>query len=205
MTVREWVERYQRDVVLRQVQYRGVPSWKNVLDLWVYQDIIWECEIDVVIEIGVRCGGTTLWLSDTLRNLRGPDARVIAIDVTAPEIELPGNVELLVGDSLSPDVVREAARLSEGRRVLVLADGNHAADHVFQEMQQYGPLVAVGSYFVAEDGIVDVMGWSDYTPGPLVAAQRFVVSNDQFEIDRSREKFLLTYCPEGFVRRVREG
>ena len=203
MTLREWVERYQRDVVLSQVHYRGVPSWKNVLDLWVLQEILWECDVDAVVEIGVRHGGTTLWLSDTLRTLRGDDALVVAVDLAAPDVGLPDNVHLIVGDSLAPDVLQEVGRLCAGRRSLVLADGNHAADHVLREMQEYGPLVAVGSYFIAEDGIVDVMGWERWTPGPRVAAHRFVAMNEAFEIDRSREKFLLTYCPDGFVRRTR--
>ncbi len=86
---------------------------------------------------------------------------------------------------------------------MVLADGNHAADHVLQELRLYGPLVSDGCYFVAEDGIVDVMEWSEHTPGPLVAAHRFIAETDEFVIDRSREKFLLTYAPDGFVKRVK--
>jgi cephalosporin hydroxylase len=70
-------------------------------------------------------------------------------------------------------------------------------------MRLYGPLVSEGCYFVAEDGIVDVMEWKSYTPGPAVAAQQFVSETDEFVIDRSREKFLLTYAPTGFLKRVR--
>ena len=47
MTLREWIERYQREIVFERIQYRGVPAWKNALDLWIYQEIIWECEIEV--------------------------------------------------------------------------------------------------------------------------------------------------------------
>ena len=71
LTLREWIERYQREIVYDNVSYRGVLTWKNVLDLWVYQEIIWESRVDIVVEIGVRYGGTTLWLSDTVRNFRG--------------------------------------------------------------------------------------------------------------------------------------
>jgi cephalosporin hydroxylase len=48
---------------------------------------------------------------------------------------------------------------------MLLADGNHAAEHVFQELLLYGPMVAPGCYFVVEDGIVDVMDWPQYQPG----------------------------------------
>ena len=203
MTLREWVERYQREVVFENVQYRGVLTWKNVLDLWVYQEIIWETGVDTVVEIGVRHGGTTLWLADTLRNFRGENARIIAIDIEPPAIDLPANVTFLHGSSVAPEIVEEVRRLCAGRRTMVMADGDHAAEHVLQELRLYTPLVGDGCYFIAEDGIVDVMDWNEYTPGPLVAAHRFVAESDEFIIDRSREKFLLTYAPEGFLKRVK--
>ncbi len=203
MTLREWIERYQREIVFDQVHYRGVQTWKNVLDLWVLQEILWETAVDTVIEIGVRHGGTTLWLADMLRTFRADDALVIAIDLEPPAIQLPPEVRFINGDSIAPTTVEKARGLAAGRKALVIADGNHAAGHVLQEMRLYGPLVAEGSYFIAEDGIVDVMEWKEFTPGPTVAAHQFVAENDAFIMDRSREKFLLTYAPDGFLKRVR--
>ena len=90
MTLREWIERYQREIVFERIQYRGISTWKNALDLWIYQEIIWECEIEVVIEIGTRHGGTTLWLSDLLRNFSGESATVISIDLEGPLVGIAG-------------------------------------------------------------------------------------------------------------------
>lgn len=203
MTLREWIERYQQKLVFERVHYRGVPTWKNVLDLWVYQEIISETGVEVVIEIGARHGGTTLWLSDLLGNFRGESATVISIDLERPALELPANVHFICGDSIAAETIAETRSVCRGRRTLLIADGNHAADHVLQEMRLYGPLISEGSYFIAEDGIVDVMEWKEYTPGPLVAAQRFLSETDDFVLDRSREKFLLTYAPGGFLKRIR--
>ena len=203
LTLREWIERYQAKLVFEHVHYRGVPTWKNVLDLWVYQEIIWETAVEVVIEIGARHGGTTLWLSDLLRNFRKETATVVSIDLERPARELPPNVHFICGDSIAPATVNEARAVAAGRKTLVLADGDHAADHVLQEIRLYAPLISEGSYFIAEDGIVDVMDWKEYTPGPMIAAQRFLAENDEFELDRSREKFLLTYAPGGFLKRIR--
>ena len=203
MTLRQWIERYQKELVFERVHYRGVPTWKNVVDLWVYQEIIWENEIDLVIEIGVRHGGTTLWLSDLLQNFRGARGRVIAIDLERPAITFPPNVHFILGDSIAAATVAEARALSAGHKTLVLADGNHAADHVLAEMRLYTPVINLGSYFIAEDGIVDVMDWKEFIPGPAVAARRFVAETDEFVIDQSREKFLLTYAPGGFLKRVK--
>ncbi len=203
MTLRQWIERYQQKLVFEQVHYHGIPTWKNVLDLWVYQEIIWETEVEVVIEIGARHGGTTFWLSDLLRNFRGPSATVISIDLERPGPDLPSNVHFICGDSIAPATVAEVRGVVAGRRTLVIADGNHAADHVLEEIRLYAPLIPEGCYFIAEDGIVDVMDWKDYTPGPMVAAQRFLSENDEFTLDRAREKFLLTYAPGGFLKRIR--
>ncbi|MEO5720371.1 MAG: CmcI family methyltransferase [Chthoniobacterales bacterium] len=203
LTLRQWVERYQREIVFENVSYRGVLTWKNVLDLWVYQEIIWETEVEVVVEIGVRHGGTTLWLSDTLRTFVGDSARIVAIDLERPALALPDNVTFIQGDSVADETLREVRALCAGRKIMVMADGNHAAAHVLQELRLYTPLISEGCYFIAEDGIVDLMDWKEHTPGPLVAARQFAAETDEFVIDHTREKFLLTYAPDGFLKRVK--
>ena len=203
MTVREWIERYQRDTVFTQVSYRGVPAWKNVLDLWVYQELIWQTKVTCVVEIGVRHGGTTLWLSDLLASFYGEGGGVVAIDLQRPQIDLPANVRFMQGSSIAPETVAIVQQVCAGKRTMVIADGNHEADHVLAELRAYSPIISEGSYFIAEDGIVDVMDWREFTPGPAVAAQRFVAENADFVIDRTPEKFVLTYAPRGFVKRVR--
>ncbi len=44
-------------------------TWKNVLDLWVIQEIIHETQPEIVVEIGCKFGGTTLWLSDIMKTV----------------------------------------------------------------------------------------------------------------------------------------
>jgi cephalosporin hydroxylase len=58
-----------------------------------------------------------------------------------------------------------------------------------------------GCDFVVEDGIVDVMDWPQYQPGPLVAVQRFLAKT-AVSSRTNREKFILTYAPGGFLKRV---
>jgi cephalosporin hydroxylase/SAM-dependent methyltransferase len=202
MTLRKWIERYQSQIVFSHIHYRGVISLKNVLDLWIIQEIIDETKPEAVIEIGVKHGGTTLWLSDTMK-LRG-DGIVISLDINRPPIEFPPNVHFILGDSIAPETVQQVKALCENKRTMVIADGNHAASHVLQEMRLYCPLISKDCYFISEDGIVDVMDWKEHTPGPMVAAHQFLAETDEFVMDRSREKFLITYAPDGFLRRVRE-
>lgn len=200
MSLREWIEYYQDNVVTKQVHYRGVPTWKNVFDLWVIQEIIHETRPEIVVEIGSKFGGTTLWLSDAMKT--AASGSVISVDLKRPQIDFPENVRFIEGDSIAPATVAQVQGLCGRRRTMLLADGNHAADHVFQELVLYGPMVAPGCYFVVEDGIVDVMDWQQYQPGPLVAVQRFLAENSSFVPDERREKFILTYAPGGFLKRI---
>jgi cephalosporin hydroxylase len=58
----------------------GVPAQKCPLDLWMYQEILYETRPDVVIETGVYCGGSTLYLASML-DLLGA-GHVVSVDIT---------------------------------------------------------------------------------------------------------------------------
>jgi cephalosporin hydroxylase len=199
MSLREWIEFFQNKIVTENVRYRGVLTWKNVLDLWIVQEIIHDTQPEVVVEIGSKFGGTTLWLSDVMRSVGS--GRVISIDLVRPATNFLDNVQFVQGDSVASETVATVEESRASRRTMVMTDGNHAADHVLAELELYSPMVAPGCYFIVEDGIVDVMAWQQYTPGPLVAVQKFLCTNNQFVIDESREKFILTYAPSGFLKR----
>ncbi len=200
MTLREWIDHFQHHVVMKQVFYRGIPCWKNPFDLWVIQEIIQETKPEVVVEIGCKFGGTTLWLADLLKTIG--NGMVIGVDIERPPLDLPENAQFVLGDSVAAETVDKVRRLCGGRRAMIMSDGNHAAAHVLQELRSYSPLVAPGCYFIAEDGIVDVMEWAWHQPGPLPATQQFLAENREFSADLAREKFVLTYSPGGFLRRA---
>ena len=119
-----------------------------------------------------------------------------------PPVEVPRKDECGLGRRIGPGTVGLLRDSAAGRKVLVLADGAYSANHVLQERCLYAPLIPTGSYLVAADGVVDVMDWKEFAPGPAVAAERFVAETSEFVIDRTREKFLLTYAPGGFLKRV---
>ena len=101
-------------------------------------------------------------------------------------------------------------------RTLVLLDSNHTKQHVLAELNAYAPLVSVGSYIVAMDGIMGDLegaprsksGWS--WDNPRTAAEEFVSNNDSFQVvepefpfNEGTVKHRVTYCPGAFLRRVR--
>jgi cephalosporin hydroxylase len=86
---------------------------------------------------------------------------------------------------------------------MAILDSDHHAAHVGRELRAYREFVTVGSYLVVEDTNVNghpVM--PEHGPGPFEAVEEFLREDRQFEADRSREKFLLTYFPNGFLKKV---
>jgi cephalosporin hydroxylase len=60
--------------------------------------------------------------------------------------------------------------------------------------------VTPGNYLIVED--TNLNSWLDvYYPGPLEATRDFLATDDRFETDRSREKFMMTFNPNGYLLR----
>ncbi len=128
-----------------------------------------------------------------------PDGRVITIDIEdrrAPEAIAHAitkeRVDFLLGSSTAPEIVAEVQRRAEGKRVFVLLDSLHTADHVYQELKAYAHLVPVGGYVVVQDTAV----------GPIGGIRRFIAEDPRFEPDRSRERFIIQNSISGYLRRV---
>ena len=58
-----------------------------------------------------------------------------------------------------------------------------------------------GCYLIVEDTNIGEVR-KDLMPGPAQAIETFLASNDDFEIDRTRERFMITFNPGGYLRRV---
>ena len=62
--VREFHRAYYDSYVWRgPTQWLGVPAQKFPTDLWIYQEILFECRPDIVIETGTYSGGSALFLA----------------------------------------------------------------------------------------------------------------------------------------------
>ena len=103
--------------------------------------------------------------------------------------------------STDPEVLAEVRARATGRPLLVVLDSDHSQAHVEAELEAYAPLVPVGCYLIVEDSNIGQIR-KDLLPGPLQAVETFLAANDEFEIDREREKFLITFNPSGYLRRV---
>jgi cephalosporin hydroxylase len=181
----------------------GAQALKNPLDLWVYQEIMFETRPDLVIETGTYRGGSALFLASICDSL-GSGA-VVSIDIEPVRDDYPEHprITYLGGrSSTDPGLVDEIRGRAADRNVLVILDSDHSQEHVEAELAVYAPLVPVGGYLIVEDSNIGRIR-KDLLPGPLEAIEGFLARSDAFEIDREREKFLITFNPSGYLRRVR--
>jgi cephalosporin hydroxylase len=200
---RHWWE--SRQTTFFQNTWLGAPSLQNPFDAWVIQEIIYETRPDVIVETGTfGGGGAALWAS--LLAMVG-DGTVISIDVEPNVSESAMNlpvvkerVEFVTGSSVNPEVSESVGAKCAGKRVMVILDSDHKAEHVTRELDTWSPLVTPGCYLVAEDGFVTAVD-DDFGEGPREAVERWLPEHPEFAVDAERERMLFTFCTSGFLRR----
>ncbi|MHB8094859.1 MAG: CmcI family methyltransferase [Candidatus Aminicenantales bacterium] len=200
---------YYNSKVWQRTEYLGISVQQNPCDLWIFQEIISELKPDLIIETGTFNGGSTLFFADTLGRI-GEQGRVITVDLN-PQIDkamtyesFRNHVEVITGDSASPEVVAMIEQKAGNSKVLVTLDSLHTKDHVLKELKAYSKFVSLGSYLIVQD--TNINGHPSYPtfgPGPMEAVEEFLKNNKDFVVDRSREKLLLTSYPSGFLKRIR--
>jgi cephalosporin hydroxylase len=194
----------QPDATWNNTYWMGVRTQKCPLDMWVYQEVLFEVRPDVIIECGTCEGGSALFLAsicDLIKN-----GRIFTIDIDSrPFRPNHRRVRYILGSSTEPDIVnlvRQQIRPKD--RVLAILDSDHSKDHVLNELRAYAPMVTAGSYLIVED--TNINGhpvYPEFGPGPMEALQEFLSENGDFEVDRSREKFLMGFNPGGWLQRIR--
>jgi cephalosporin hydroxylase len=199
----------------RTTRWRGVPIYKNPLDLWICQELILRIRPDLVVETGTMDGGSALYLAHLL-DLAG-NGRVVTIDVEdapgpacAADPDLPRRLPhprltYVRGSSTDPAIVGPIGREAAGT-VMVILDSDHGEAHVRRELACWAPLVTPGSYLVVEE--TNLHGrpvYREHGPGPGEAVDAFLATTADFEVDTSCERLFLTFNPGGYLRRRRPG
>ncbi len=184
---------------------------KNPCDAWIYQEIIHKVKPDIIVEIGSFEGGSTLYFANLL-DILGKGI-VISIDTDRTNYHVKHDrIVTITGDSLSPATIANVSKLCNGKSALIVHDGNHTKEHVFKDLQAYSNLVSINSYFIVEDGTIDLFSPNLFNPndgigtfdeGPLRAVEKFLNNNSNFVVDAERERYILTDNPKGFLKRVR--
>jgi cephalosporin hydroxylase len=191
--------------------YQGVRIIKNPLDLWMLQQIAYEVRPDYVVETGTWYGGSALWWAQTLDELGLENARVLTVDVqdltkqgAASHRLWKKYVEFYQGSSTDRVIVDRIARRVRNWKTLINLDSDHSMQHVLQELRMYAPLVSPGSYIAVEDTHLDgVPTHPDQGAGPMAAVRAFLAEGigREFEQDFTREAFVMTSYPGGWLKR----
>ncbi|MGI8439167.1 MAG: CmcI family methyltransferase [Thermoleophilaceae bacterium] len=203
-----WLLYELSDQTWMNAEWLGVKALKLPFDMWVQQEIIVETRPDVIVETGTYSGGSALFFATVLDALG--HGEVITIDVDhaplhAKVVEHP-RVDAIRGGSTDPDVVSSVSQRVRGQRTMVILDSDHSAAHVSAELEVLSPLVSPGCYLIVEDTSVNgnpVL--PDFGPGPAEALAEWLPMAEDFEVDPSREKFMVTFHPGGYLRRLPAG
>jgi cephalosporin hydroxylase len=184
------------------LSYMGVCTYKCPMDLWIYQEILFELRPDLIIESGTRLGGSAYYLAHLCRLLG--HGKVISIDIDG-DVPRPKDplIQYITGSSVDLEIFKKAELEAEKvQKVLVILDSDHSQAHVAREIDLYKNLVTPGSYLIVED--TNIHGhptFLEHGPGPMEAVNEFIKENQEFEIDLSRERMLMTLNPRGYLKK----
>lgn len=219
---RAWIRAGWDTKYVYSFAWMGRPIIQLPEDMIRIQEVIWNVRPDWLIETGVAHGGSLIFYASLFEAMG--KGRVIGIDI---EIRPPNReaiekhpmkkrVTLLEGSSTAPEIIDQVKALVEpGQTVLVVLDSSHTKAHVLDELRGYGPLVSVGSYIVATDGVMEQVRGGPRTGtdwdwnNPKAAAHAFVSEDERFVIEEPAFPFnegavtgRVTYWPDAFIKRV---
>lgn len=198
----------------------GLPIIQYPADIVAIQELLWRVQPHVVVETGVARGGS-LAMSASILELLGGDRFVVGVELdlrehnrrALEEHPLAHRFRLVDGSSIDAGTVEQVRSLVGARTpVLVLLDSNHTHEHVLAELDAYADLVALGSYVVVFDTVIDHLPREHFPdrpwhPGnsPMTAVAEFLRRPGcRFEVDEEFDsKLLLSVAPGGYLRCVR--
>ena len=183
----------------------GIHAGKCPLDFWIFQEMISEIKPDLIIECGTFHGGSALFLAAMCDLVN--HGRIISIDIEE-NLARPRHkrIEYLLGSSTTETTIEQVKkRIHAGDKIMVDLDSDHHKEHVLKELRIYSKFVTKGSYIIVED--TNINGHPvlpDFGPGPMEAVEEFLKENKDFVIDKTREKLLLTFNPDGYLKKIND-
>lgn len=77
----QFLSLYWHSNTWRWTFWQGVPTLKCLLDLWIYQELLWLVRPQLILDLGTWAGGSALFMAHML-DLQGadPSSRVLTVD-----------------------------------------------------------------------------------------------------------------------------
>lgn len=190
----------------------GKQVVKSPLDLWMYQEIIYETKPELIIECGTNGSGSAHFFISILNMAGLNNSQVITIDTERFEhLEIKSSqIIYKYGSSLDLDIINECKEMAQGKRTMVSLDSLHTYDHVIKELLNYAELTTPGCYCVVEDTgkKIDDSDFLTEIGGAEGGASKAVDDFLQkkpgiFERDSYRERHLYTSNYGGYLKRIK--
>ncbi|SHM30077.1 cephalosporin hydroxylase family protein [Rhodanobacter sp. OK091] len=197
-------------------RWMGRPIIQYPQDMIAMQEILWRVQPDLIVETGIAHGGSLVFYASICELIGKGEVLGIDIDIRTHNREaiethpMFKRITMLEGSSTSPEMIAQVKAIAENKKVLVVLDSNHTHDHVLAELHAYAPLVALGSYCVVFDTVIEDMPANLYPDrpwdtgnNPKTATRAFLAEHSNFVVDDDIEaKILITVAPSGYLRRV---
>lgn len=190
--------------IWQKTTWLGISVLKLPLDLWIYQEILFDIKPDIIIETGTMYGGSALYLATICDIIK--KGIIVSIDINKKDdFPIHDRIKYITGSSINNDVVDQVKNfIKTGDKVMIILDSDHSKNHVLKEMQIYEKFVTKDSYLIVEDTIVNGHPVEpNFGEGPMEAVDEFLKTHDDYKIDKDKEKFLLTWNPNGYLKKVK--
>lgn len=193
------------------LNWRGSPLLKNPCDLWMIIELFQKLKPRIIIETGTHHGGSASFYADILKTL-GFQSEIITIDINPKWNFNPQEkgIHSIIGYSTDQKIFQRVKKITNDElaktpgNVMVFLDSDHSQNNVYQELGLYSKLVNIGSYIVVEDTNVNGHpSFPKHGPGPYEATEQFLLENLNFERDHNCQRFMLTFNPGGWLKRIR--
>lgn len=206
---------FYRARILNQIHYvdlyKGVRILKFPEDLRTYERLIEDSKPEVIVELGVESGGSSIWFADRLDSLCG-GGEIIAVDIdinqAKQQVVDDKRVNLIQGDLTSPETIEKVRKAVAGRRAMIIEDAAHTLECTSSALANYWDLVSVGGWFIVEDGIVDIEELRQYIDSPrgvIQALNEFMQTEIGKKFTRLRlAPYGITANPGGWLQREHE-
>lgn len=200
ISVRELLQIIQKRT-LSDSTYFALKTPKNPADFWIYREIIFEIKPEIIIDIGISGTGSALALAHMLDSMNYGKVILVVQDEVPEIVRTYSRIITVIGDP-KEKIFDVRQQIENDSKVLVLEEGAYSYGDTLKLLQIYGPLVTPGSYFILEGELYRYGLGEGEIPGPHEAISTFIRENKHFIVDRSREGYLITSSPGGFLKRL---
>lgn len=212
----EWTREMWQEALWKTIRWLGIPILQWPTDLIILQEIVHEQKPKIIIETGTYKGGSAIFFASLLALLRN-NGKVISIENNlSKEVKkkikkhpLGKKIILIEGDSTDDYTIESIKKIiGNEKNIMVFLDSDHSYKHVLNELRIYQQFVSVGGYLCAFDTIMKYLyNQPNGNPkwkfdNPYFAVMNFIKENRCFEIDKSKNRLLVGFAPDGFLKRI---